>query len=293
MKSLIVATLVILGSVWCQENLLDHLPDPANLPNLQDININDIETAVVENYTKDALQMLKQKCANVSGGDQVFNELENKAKSLQTFLVDTVNVTQVMLELEEAKKTGSMDEVFAKYCAKKPDVMTRLRDITETFKKCLLPDEQVSLERKLNLTEKMVHFLCEKDGDKLAMFIANGGEECLQSKAEGLQGCMNKSSGLLPTDSWNTMTLVQVDEKVCQEFPVVEECVVTVLEECKIKTPANIIGALFRYLRKNMDCAPQKEEVVSPDGRTLNAMLTQDHNRLKRQYDQSQLMDTI
>ncbi|KRT86252.1 hypothetical protein AMK59_1772, partial [Oryctes borbonicus] len=230
----------VAGSILCEENLLGRLSDISDLsdlPNISDININELETATVENYTKDALSMLKQKCSNVSGGDAVYQELKNKAKSLHEFLRDTINVTVVMSELEEAKKTGSMDEVFAKYCAKKPDAMSRLRDITETFKKCLEPSDQESIDMKLNLTEKMVHFLCEKDGDKIAMFIANGGEECLQSKFEGLQGCMNKSSGFLPSDNWQTMSLVQVDEKVCEEFPVVEECVVNVLEECKVKTP--------------------------------------------------------
>lgn len=55
-----------------------------------------------------------------------------------------------------------------------------------------------------------------------------------------------------------------------REFPKVEECVVAVLEECKIKTPANIIGALFRYLRKNMDCAPKKEAIEAGDARGLD-----------------------
>lgn len=73
-----------------------------------------------------------------------------------------------MSELEEAKKTGSMDEVFGKYCAKRPEAMEKLKDITETFKKCLEPDERKSVDMKLNLTEKMVTFLCEKDGDKIA-----------------------------------------------------------------------------------------------------------------------------
>ncbi|GJQ75982.1 hypothetical protein Trydic_g18036 [Trypoxylus dichotomus] len=287
MKSIILATFLVIGSALCQEDILQNLPDISNLPNipnLSDINVNDIEPAAIENYTKDALSMLKQKCANVSGGDEVYKELEDKAKSLQEFVKDSINMTVVMSELEEAKKTGSMDEVFAKYCAKKPDAMSRLRDITETFKKCLVPEDQKSIDMKLNLTEKMVHFLCEKDGDKIAMFIANGGEECLQSKFEGLQGCMNKSSGFLPAGNSQTLSLIQFDEKVCEEFPVLEECVVNVLEECKVKTPANIIGALFRYLRKNMECAPQKESVVAPDGRTLNAYLVA-LNRVKRRDD--------
>lgn len=79
-----------------------------------------------------------------------------------------VNVTTIQEELEVAKKTGSMDEVFAKYCKKIPDVMNCVKNVTEAFKPCLEDKEKESLKILANITESLLDFACYKDGDRIA-----------------------------------------------------------------------------------------------------------------------------
>lgn len=79
-----------------------------------------------------------------------------------------MNVTAVQEELQEAKKTGSMDEVFAKYCKKIPDIMGCVKNVTEAFKPCLEDKEKDSLKILSNITESLLDFACYKDGDRIA-----------------------------------------------------------------------------------------------------------------------------
>lgn len=87
---------------------------------------------------------------------------------LQECIEAQVNVTAVQEELEEAKKTGSMDEVFAKYCKKIPDVMSCVKKVNEAVKECLEDKEKDSLKILSNITESLLDFACFKDGDRIA-----------------------------------------------------------------------------------------------------------------------------
>lgn len=41
---------------------------------------------------------------------------------------------------------------------------------------------------------------------------------------------------------------------MCRNFETIRDCVVLELEKCKDTTPANIVDALFKFLRKLMPC---------------------------------------
>lgn len=79
-----------------------------------------------------------------------------------------VNVTALQEELDEAKKTGSMDEVFREYCKKIPNVMSCVKNVTDAIKPCLEDKEKDSLKTLSNITESLLDFACLKDGDKIA-----------------------------------------------------------------------------------------------------------------------------
>lgn len=87
---------------------------------------------------------------------------------LQTCIQDKVNVTEAQIQIEEAKKTGSMDEVFAKYCRKIPEFMVCVNDVTDSVRPCLEEKEKDSLVILQNLTESLLNFTCLKDGDRMA-----------------------------------------------------------------------------------------------------------------------------
>ncbi|XP_030767822.1 27 kDa hemolymph glycoprotein-like [Sitophilus oryzae] len=78
--------------------------------NLPELNVTSVNVEKVE-------QVLREKCEKQGAGD-VVDSIKDKQEEIKNCVTENINVTQVQEELEEAKKTGSMDVVFAKYCKK-------------------------------------------------------------------------------------------------------------------------------------------------------------------------------
>lgn len=144
-----------------------------------DIDLNDLEGKFngipgIENFNKSALpsqeeieKVIRDKCKK-HGGENAFDDLMNEVGNIQDCFTDNINSTALMSELDEAKKTGSMDEVFGKQCKKNPVLFACVRNLTSKFEQCLENDEKESIKVILNITESLATFLCYKDGDRLA-----------------------------------------------------------------------------------------------------------------------------
>lgn len=89
------------------------------------------------------------------------------------------------------------------------------------------------------------------------MFIAEEGPECFEAKQEELQDCFQDTMGKYTNDEMPTLqtlpTLV-IKEENCRDMDALEKCVVAKLETCKESTPANLVEALFRFVRKETPC---------------------------------------
>lgn len=87
---------------------------------------------------------------------------------LKTCIEGQINATVFKDELEAAKKTGSMDEVFGKYCAKTPTIKKCVGKFTDTLRECLDTNERNTLNTTLDVLKKLGEFVCYNDGDRLA-----------------------------------------------------------------------------------------------------------------------------
>lgn len=97
---------------------------------------------------------------------------QNAKDTLKSCLELQINATVFQDELEEAKKTGSMDEVFGKYCAKTPAIKDCAKNFTGYLRDCLDPNERGTLNVTLEVLKRLGEFLCYNDGDRLAsMYI--------------------------------------------------------------------------------------------------------------------------
>lgn len=94
--------------------------------------------------------------------------LQDAKDTLKSCVEAQINVTVFQNELEEAKKTGSMDEVFGKYCGRTPEFEKCANSFTDKLKRCLTEDEQKALDAALDVAKKLGEFLCYNDGDRLA-----------------------------------------------------------------------------------------------------------------------------
>ncbi|KAF2904644.1 hypothetical protein ILUMI_01528 [Ignelater luminosus] len=244
----IICSLLLLGTVLCQ----NEIPEEEIEKKLNEIpgfeNFNQSSLAAVEDA-------VKLKCKK-NGGADAFDKLEAAKTQLMECIQSNFNFTQIQEEVDASRKTGSMDEVFARYCLKVPIVEACVKNLTDTVKPCLEEEEKSSLKLLLNITNSLANFACYKDGDRIAMFVAEGGFECLDSQQAEIEQCANKTlSHLIPKDlSFNTLPLLVINDKGCNDYVNLQTCVVDVLEKCEDNTPANIIDALFKYIRRITPC---------------------------------------
>lgn len=117
----------------------------------------------------------------------------------------------------------------------------------------------------------LLNFVCYKDGDQIALFIAEKGPECFAEQKDGLIDCFNatfrkyvpekvqiEDSDALPT---SLPQLVLGDEQ-CTDMDNLQTCVVNKLEGCEESTPANLVDAMFKFVRNETVCGEMKRVSV-------------------------------
>ncbi|KAF7282127.1 hypothetical protein GWI33_003138 [Rhynchophorus ferrugineus] len=218
--------------------------------NVPDVNVTSVHYPEVE-------KVLKKKCEE-QGSKDALDAINNQTSLIHKCITTHVNVTQIQPELDEAKKTGSMDVVFAKYCKKWPEVYACVENVTLIVRQCLTETEEKSFNKTLTIIDELKEFMCFKDGDRLAMFVAEGGVECVQEQQNGITECLNSTFGEKVSDiddlSASTLPIFAFTSESCEDFDKLRLCVNDVLEKCKDTTPANIVDAFFKFLKKQMPC---------------------------------------
>jgi hypothetical protein len=247
-----VALTLLVGYTVCQlPEGLDGVQDQINnIEGLENFNSSQLPTE------EDVDRLVKEKCEKNGGGEEAFNALKGQKDELRACLEAHLNATVIQEEIEKSKKTGSMDEVFGKYCKKYPEIYACVEKVTDKMKLCLDPAEQETMNKTLKIVGELKEFICFKDGDRIAMFIAEGGVECLESRKDELQVCVNQTVGSrIPTDmSVNSLPAFLFTDRECNDFDTIRTCFNDELEKCKDSTPANIVDAFFKFLKKHMPC---------------------------------------
>lgn len=89
------------------------------------------------------------------------------------------------------------------------------------------------------------------------VFIAEEGPECFSDKSDAIHECVsktfNKYNESIPTNVDKIPNFI-IKEDNCRDMDKLEVCIVAELEQCKESTPANLVEALFRFVRKETPC---------------------------------------
>lgn len=173
-KCVVFATFLgisILCRIQCAANLqidLDKLKE--QLP--KDIEI----PASLQNMTLPSVdelkRLLKDKCTKVSGGDAAYEAIERGFEELKTCTVGLVDVDQLQQEIKDAEPRGELDTVFNKYCRKRDIATGCLETFSTLLEPCLQQNEIDGKRTFVNMFKKFLNFVCYKDGDHIALFIA-------------------------------------------------------------------------------------------------------------------------
>ncbi|XP_017034968.1 27 kDa hemolymph protein [Drosophila kikkawai] len=258
------------------------------------LDLDQIQTQLPEQLVKtnlsyaDVKDSVRNKCIQVAGeeaGSQAFAEIETGFMHLTDCANHLVNYTAIQQEIQEASPKGELDVVFNKYCTRRSEAVECFDQFTAKLSPCLVKDEQEGQEVIKRIIESLLNFVCHKDGDQIALFIAEKGPECLASQKENIEQCVNNTfgpylnfSGGLQDNQIKSIPMLTVGQKECDDMLVLQACVVSKLEQCTDITPANLVESMFNFIRNQTLCRNyQKSPLVAAaagggDGLQSNAV---------------------
>ncbi|XP_035740399.1 27 kDa hemolymph protein-like isoform X3 [Vespa mandarinia] len=251
-----------LGYGNTQENLPsgdDILKKASSIINISEIN--NLNTSALPTI-QEAVNLFEQKCRK-NGGPNAFQNAKHAQTEMEKCLKSLINMTELNAEMESAKPKGELDEVFKKYCRRSSILKTCVNNFTTAIEPCLEQKERENKKIILNITESLLNFICYKEGDRIALFIAAGGPDCFQSKQQEIQDCFNTTFGsYIPTANPTTGAMPTLeslpslifDDKECTDMNNLQHCIVKELEKCSDPTPGNIVESIFRFIKKVTPC---------------------------------------
>lgn len=160
-------------------------------------------------------------------------------------------------EIEKAKPTGDLDLVFNKYCGRRHEALTCLDTFSNATDPCLTDEEKAHKKTFNGIIRRLLEFVCHDNGNQIALFIAEEGPECFSSKKDQLVNCFNQTySKYFTTEipSLDNIPTFTITKQNCVDLKSFEDCVVDELEKCRESTPANLVEALFRYIKRETPC---------------------------------------
>ncbi|EDV45434.1 27 kDa hemolymph protein [Drosophila erecta] len=255
----------LLESVDVDQLKSNYLP-----PGLQNVNIT----------LADFQKLLQSKCAKANdhlpkgsvNASALGKSIEEAGLHLVECLSGLANITEIQAEIAEASPKGDLDVVFEKYCLRLPQAKTCLKNFNDALLPCLTTDEKSHNAMLQRIADKLLEFICYKNGDQIALFIAEEGPECLEQSRDGIANCLNSSfAGYLPkafSTEWDMPQLV-LGPRQCVDLYTFETCTVGLLEKCKTITPSNIVESMFRYVRKESSCQSHIDKVKQQHRRAL------------------------
>lgn len=253
----------------CAQTEVSSFPENFTLPPELKGKVDEKELKILQGkYT----EQFKKKCEQ-NGGDHAYEKAQTSFSDLSQCLLGLVDPATLQKEIEDAKPNGSVDEVFKKYCQKKPSFKLCFNNLFEAAKPCFTTEEKKNLKTVSNVTEQLAEFICHKEGDRIALFIAEGGQECFQEKQQDLERCMNSTLGgnvnlNVHNFTGDNIPTLSFDEKQCKKLTELQTCVVGELETCSKPTSANIVESLFKYIRKSTPCKAfedPNEKITKPN----------------------------
>lgn len=165
----------------------------------------------------DIIKVLRQKCEKVSADPATWTAVEEAGNTFRTCVSDLVDFEKLQEEIEQAQPNGELDTVFNKYCRKRTIAIDCMKNLTTAAEPCLDAEERQHKQTFVNIFTNLLNFVCHKDGDQIALFIAEKGPDCFNAKKDELARCANETfSGFVVANvTLDTLPQLVVGPKEC------------------------------------------------------------------------------
>ncbi|MPC12136.1 27 kDa hemolymph glycoprotein-like [Portunus trituberculatus] len=239
----LVVVMVVLGNVGVVP-VVGQKGDPQNLP--------------FNNATKTQVSEWLDRC-NATAGEGAVKDIKNSVGELMECVQKHINFNKLEEEVNASIARGELDVVFKKYCKRRSRLMACAEDMFTKVERCA--DEKQ--KQDLNITRRVIHagidFVCHNDGDRIALFMAEKGQECLKNHSKNIEECIEEKVPRIKDYKNNSdgvdITTFTIDEENCKNLQGVQECVVKHTSKCDDETPANILGSLMTQMLKVTPCS--------------------------------------
>lgn len=159
-----------------------------------------------------------------------------------------------------------------------------MRDFFDVVDDCWQKGDKVS-----RFIDEVVRFYCGEDnsGEKIAIFFAEGGLECLQTHGDEVKKCVEAKQDLeINEDTLSNLNNLDLNDlaskrvpktdEICTSIEQLHECASLGLRKCKDPTPENLMTSMLMQVGKALECKVTDFKTRSPQtgaGYRENAML--------------------
>jgi len=193
-----------------------------------------------------------------TGGETVLRKWQKEQEDLIYCFLEEFDIDTIEQEMNEKKASGDLDIVFKKYCGQP---MTNLRRCLESFleasHQCLKEEDRVGLNVTMSMVDAAIDFACHNSGDRMALFMAESGMECVEKHKDDMLTCLNRSVPSIFKDdaSSSRMHFYVFQKENCAKGEAIIRCVEDSLLHCNDPTPSNLVHGLLKAVKEVTPCA--------------------------------------
>lgn len=239
-------------------------------------------------------ELMLQKMCEKNAGNDTFESAHTAVKSIKTCFEGIISFSELPSRIEAARPYGNLDQVFQGYCKRTDELKGCVNKFLIDVDPCLPDDQKASKYTIQNITESILKFACENEGDYIALFISEKGPQCISSKQPGIEKCIKKYLNDTKTfesyrESMNNMTDLNSvmnsasseEEKQfsfsfeleqCRTAYKIRTCIVEELKTCKGSTPANVVESIFNLIQRSTTCSKYSRQEIDTDYSGANSI---------------------
>jgi len=229
--------------------------DAVDITNVQ----NSEKSANSDKLLRRGFKNWEERCL-VNGGRAVLEEYLAEQESLVFCMMEQFDLQEILSEVGRNRKSSELDSVLRKYCnAHIPAARDCLARFLGVSRHCLKEREQAGLNVTLDMVDSAIQFICHRDGDRVALFLAEQGAECLTSRYSEILTCVNKSVPEIFRQNnqhrrRNRIHFYVFQQQNCRKGDAIMMCVEQSLSKCPDPTPANLVQGLLQAMRDVTPC---------------------------------------
>jgi len=209
------------------------------------------------------LQQLEQHCHGKGTKKIDQTTLTNVSQCMEKHM----NETQLISDIKKSIPEGQLDTVFHDTCLKWPKIKACMNDLFVVIDECWDGGDKVT-----KVVDEAIKFFCgdDDDGARIALFLAEGGMECLEQHGDHVKSCVEsrqeKNLAKLPDNLDGGLPdlpdKLPGKDDICEALTDMMECTSKELRRCKDPTPENLATSMIRYVAKAVKCTIKEDRGI-------------------------------